>query len=106
MSTAELVDPYDITARSNNLGRRRRIQQLVSVLALLSALFAVLILALVLGTVLYEGLSQLSLDFLTNSSALFGETGGIADALVGSAVMVGLATLMAVPVAILVAIYI
>ncbi len=106
MSAAEITDPYDITTRSNSLGRRRRIQQLVSVVALLSALFAVLILALVLGTVLFKGLSQLSLDFLTKSSALFGETGGIADALVGSAIMVAMAALMAVPIAILVAIYI
>ena len=106
MSSAEITDPYDITARSNNLGRRRRIEKLVSLLALLSALFAVLILALVLGTVLYKGLSQLSLDFLTKSAALFGETGGIADALVGSMVIVAMATIMAVPVAILVAIYI
>ena len=106
MSSAEITDPYDITARSNNLGRRRRTEKLVSLLALLSALFAVLILALVLGTVLYKGLSQLSIDFLTRSAALFGETGGIADALVGSIVIVAMATIMAVPVAILVAIYI
>jgi phosphate transport system permease protein len=106
MSAAEITDPFDITTASNNLGRRRRMQQFVSVLALLSALFAVLILALVLGTVLYKGLSALSLDFLTKSSALFGETGGIADALVGSALMVGMAAIVAVPVAILVAIYI
>jgi phosphate transport system permease protein len=106
MSAAETRDGYDITAKSNNLGRRRRTQQLVSVLALLSALFAVLILALVLGTVLFKGLSQLSLDFLTKSAALFGETGGIADALVGSMLIVAMATIMAVPVAILVAIYI
>jgi len=106
MSAAEITDPYDITARSNNLGRRRRTEKLVSLLALLSALSAVLILALVLGTVLYKGLSQLSIDFLTKSAALFGETGGIADALVGSIVIVAMATIMAVPVAILVAIYI
>ena len=106
MSAAEITDPYDVTARSNNLGRRRRTEKLVSLLALLSALFAVLILALVLGTVLYKGLSQLSIDFLTKSAALFGETGGIADALVGSIVIVAMATIMAVPVAILVAIYI
>ena len=37
MSAVEIIDPYDITAKSNNLGRRRRIQQLVSVVALLSA---------------------------------------------------------------------
>ena len=52
MSTPEIVDPYDITARSNNLGRRRLTEKLVSVVALLSALFAVLLLGLVLGTVL------------------------------------------------------
>ncbi len=106
MSAAEITDPYDITARSNKLGRRRRTEKLVGVLALLSALFAVLILALVLGTVLYKGLSELNFAFLTKSAALFGETGGIADALVGSFVIVALATIMAVPVAILVAIYI
>ena len=27
MSAAEITDPYDITARSNNLGRRRRIRE-------------------------------------------------------------------------------
>ena len=106
MSATEIADPFDITRASNNLRRRRRVQQLVSVLALLSALVAVLILALVLGTVLYNGLSALSLDFLTKSSALFGETGGIADALVGSALMVAMAAIVAVPVAILVAVYI
>jgi phosphate transport system permease protein len=106
MSTVEVSDPYDITRRSNNLGRRRRIEKLASLLALLSALFAVLILALVLGTVLFHGLSQLDASFFTKSSALFGEKGGIADALVGSLIVVGMATVMAVPIAILVAIYI
>jgi len=106
MSAAEITDPYDITVASNRLGRRRRTEKLVGLLALLSALFAVALLALVLGTVLFKGVSQLSLDFFTKSSALFGQTGGIADALVGSAIMVGMAALMAVPIAILVAIYI
>ena len=106
MSTSEIVDPYDITARSNNLGRRRLTEKLVSVVALLSALFAVLILALVLGTVLVKGFSQLDVTFFTKSAALFGEKGGIADALIGSILIVGMATIMAVPIAILVAIYI
>jgi phosphate transport system permease protein len=106
MSAVETSDPYDITRRSNNLGRRRRVEKLASLLALLSALFAVLILALVLGTVLFHGLSQLDASFFTKSSALFGEKGGIADALVGSLIVVGMATVMAVPIAILVAIYI
>jgi phosphate transport system permease protein len=106
MSTAETVDPYDITTRSNGLKRRRVTEKLVSVVALLSALFAVFIHALVLGTVLARGINALDLDFFTKSAALFGEKGGIADALVGSAIIVFMAMLMAVPIAILVAIYI
>jgi len=106
MSATSTTDPYDITAKSNNLGRRRRKQQLVSVLAVLSAAFAVFILALVLGSVLLKGLKALDLDFFTKSAALFGEKGGIADALVGSIIIVFMAMFMAVPIAILVAIYI
>jgi len=106
MSAVEIPDPYDLTVGSNNLVRRQRIQKLVSLLAILSALFAVALLALVLGTVLYKGFSQIDAAFFTKSSALFGEKGGIADALVGSALVVGMATLIAVPIAILVAIYI
>ena len=106
MSATEITDPYDLTVRSNNLGRRRRTEKLVSLVAVLSALLAVLLLALVLGTVLFKGLSQLDLAFFTKSAALFGEKGGIADALIGSALIVGMATVFAVPTAILVAIYI
>jgi phosphate transport system permease protein len=106
MSAAEANDPYDITVRSSGLGRRRRVEQLMGVIALLSALFAVLILALVLGTVLFKGISQIDAAFFTEPAALFGEQGGIADALVGSLLIVGMAMVMAVPIAILVAIYI
>jgi phosphate transport system permease protein len=106
MSTPEIVDPYDITVRSNDLGRRRLTEKLVSVVALLSALLAVLLLALVLGSVIAKGLSTIDLDFFTKSSALFDEKGGIADALVGSMLIVAMATIIAVPIAILVAIYI
>jgi phosphate transport system permease protein len=106
MTVVEITDPYDITAHSNNLGRRRRVEKLVSVVAILSALVAVALLALVLGTVLFKGISQLDLTFFTKPAALFGVKGGIADALLGSALIVGMAMLIAVPVAILVAIYI
>ena len=74
-------------------------------LAFLAALLACGILALVLGTLVYKGASQLSLDFFTKPRPLFGEKGGIADALVGTALIVGMAMLMAIPVAVLVAIY-
>ncbi len=104
--SSTVTDPFDLTSRSNNLARRRRVEKLVSALAILSALAAVLMLALVLGTVLLKGLSQLDLAFFTKPAALYGEKGGIADALLGSILIVGMATLIAVPIAILVAIYI
>ena len=99
------ADPYDITQRSSGLARRRLAEKGFAGLAILSALLACGILAVVLSTVLYKGFSQLSLDFLTKPRPLFGEQGGVADALVGSALIVGMAMLIAVPVSILVAIF-
>jgi len=63
------------------------------------------ILLVVLGTLVYKGFSSLNVDFFTKARPLFGEKGGVADALVGSALVVGMAMLMAIPVSVLVAIY-
>jgi phosphate transport system permease protein len=59
----------------------------------------------VLGSVIFKGFSQLDLTFFTKPRPLFGEKGGIADALVGSALIVAMAMVIAIPVAVLVAIY-
>jgi phosphate transport system permease protein len=104
-SVPAAVDPYDITVRSNGLRRRRVVERIFGTLAFLSALLACGILAIVLATLIYKGFSQLSLDFFTKPRPLFGEKGGVADALVGTALIVGMAMLIAIPVAVLVAIY-
>jgi phosphate transport system permease protein len=100
-----VVDPYDITVRSNGLRRRRIVEKVFGALAFLAALLACGILAVVLGTLIYKGASQLNLDFFTKARPLFGQKGGVADALVGTALIVGMAMLMAIPFAVLVAIY-
>ena len=105
MTTIPSDDRYDITARSAGLRRRKLTEKAFAGLAVASAVIAVGILALVLGTVLHKGLSQVSLDFFTKARPLFGQTGGIADALVGSALIVGMAMVMAIPMSILVAIF-
>jgi phosphate transport system permease protein len=105
MTTIPSDDRYDITVRSAALRRRKLTEKTFAGLAVASAVIAVGILALVLGTVIHKGLSQLSLDFFTKARPLFGQTGGIADALVGSALIVGMAMVMAIPVSILVAIF-
>ena len=98
-------DQFDITTRSNGLTRRRLTEKFFGLLAILSALIAVAILALVLGTVLFRGLDSLDWSFFTEPRPLFGEDGGIADALIGSMLIVGMCMVMAIPFAVLVAIY-
>jgi phosphate transport system permease protein len=56
---------------------------------------------LILGYLIYQGAGSLSWDFFTQLP----ENGGLANALVGSGILVGLATLFAVPVGLLAAIY-
>ncbi len=99
------VDPYDITAKSNGLRRRRIVEKVLGVLAIGSAVLACAILLVVLGTLVYKGFSALSIDFFTKPRPLYGEKGGIADALIGSALIVGMAMLIAIPISVLVAIY-
>jgi len=105
MTTCPSGDRYGITVRAAGLRRRKLTEKAFAGLAVASAVIAVGILALVLGTVLHKGLSQVSLDFFTKARPLFGQTGGIADALVGSALIVGMAMVMAIPMSILVAIF-
>ena len=104
-ATPATGDPHDITVRSNGLRRRRTVEKMFGLLAVSAALLACAILVIVLTTVVFKGFSQLSLDFFTKPRALFGEQGGVADALIGSALIVGMAMLIAIPVAVLVAIY-
>ena len=83
MTTVPHDDRYDITVRSGGLRRRRITEKVFAGLAVGSAVVAVGILALVLGNVIHRGISELSLDFFTKPRPLFGQAGGIADALVG-----------------------
>lgn len=89
-----------------NLRRRQRFNRAVEAVATAAALLAVAVLVIVVGSVFLRGVGALSWHFLTTPMALFGESGGgIENAIVGSAIIVGLAAAMAVPVGILVAIY-
>jgi len=78
----------------------------MEVLATVAALVAVAVLAVVVISVARRGAGAVSWDFFTKPQALFGQPGGgIANALVGTALLVLLATAMALPVGVLTAIY-
>ncbi|MFN8162899.1 MAG: hypothetical protein U0R26_03535 [Solirubrobacterales bacterium] len=89
-----------------NLRRRNRVNRAVEIVSTIAAVLAVAVLVIVVGSVLLEGLGALSWHFLSTPTALFGESGGgISNSIVGSAIMVGIAAVMAIPIGILVAIY-
>ena len=86
--------------------RRRAFNRFMEGLSTLAAVVAIAVLLLVIVSVLIKGIPAINLDFLIHNPAAFGQTGGgIADAIVGSAILIGIASAIAVPIAILVAIY-
>jgi phosphate transport system permease protein len=94
--------------RLDRLPRRRRVNRLMEGLAWLAAAIAIAFLVLIVWSVARKGASELNLDLLTKTPAVtFLSNGkvGLANAFAGTLVIVGLATAMALPVGILVAVY-
>jgi phosphate transport system permease protein len=87
--------------------RRKRANRGVEAVAVLASALAVAVLGLVVVSVLVKALPALNGDLFTKTQATFGEAGGgIANAFVGSLLLVGMAGAMALPVGVLVAIYV
>ena len=88
------------------LRRRRIVNKVMESLGTLAALLAVAVLVIVVVSVARRGAPSLSWHFLTSPPNLFGGPGGgISSAIIGTAIIVGLATLIALPVGVLTAIY-
>jgi phosphate transport system permease protein len=92
---------------SGSVRRRKRRNRAVEAMAVVASALAVAMLALVVISVLVKALPALNGDLFTKTAPPFGEAGGgIAHAFVGSLVLVGLATAMALPLGVLIAIYV
>jgi phosphate transport system permease protein len=90
-------------------GRRYATDRLLSLLVHLSVLAALVPLVSVLGYTLVKGLKRLDLPFLTHNLTGIGPldtNGGEYHAIIGTLEMVGMAILIAVPLGLLVAVYI
>jgi phosphate transport system permease protein len=87
--------------------RRRRIANHgAEAAATVAALGAVAVLAIVVISVAQRGAGELSWGFLTKPLPLLGETGGgIAPLIVGSGILVGIATGIALPIGVLTALF-
>jgi phosphate transport system permease protein len=93
------------TSGVGNLRRRHFVNRALEITAWVGAVVAVGTLALVIGSVLVKGASSLNLRFLTTPTDPFGTGGGISNAIIGTGILVAVATAIAVPLGILIAIY-
>jgi phosphate transport system permease protein len=99
-----LPDPTAPLTASGNLRRRAAVSRFVDLIASSSALLAVAMLGLVVYEVASRGAGALSLNFLIqNPAGLAG--GGIANALIGTSLIVAVGALIAVPLGILTGLY-
>jgi phosphate transport system permease protein len=89
-----------------SLRRRKTIDHVMTALTGLCALFAVGALVVILGYIFAGGIRALSFSFLVNTPKPIGEPGsGIANAIIGSLIMIGLGSVIGLPVGILAGVY-
>jgi phosphate transport system permease protein len=103
------MEPGAISLKATGRGRRRLlVNRVAEGSAVLAAVLAIAVLAVVIWSVGSRGVGAINLDFFIKgpSSDFFGGSGGIAPALAGSLLLVGVATLIALPMGVLTAIFV
>src|SRR4029077_12365178 len=90
-------DPTQPLVATGNLRRRHLVSRFAQGLAIAAAVAAVVVLAIVIGGVVAHGAKAINWDFITQPAPK-----GVAPNLVGTAVIVGVAILMAAPIGILI----
>jgi phosphate transport system permease protein len=87
--------------------RRRRTDRMMRIALLLGTVIALIPLVLIIYYLLYKGLGAWSGNFFTTdpNGNFFGDPGGIRSAILGTLEVVGLASLIAIPIGIGVALY-
>ena len=84
---------------------RRRRSRIAMMLSLAATLFGLGWLVLILGVLVYEGLSGLSLKVFTEMTPPPGSDGGLLNPIMGSLIMTGLAVVIGTPIGILAGTY-
>jgi len=98
---ATMEQSFDLSGGGRSR-RRRLVNRLAEVVATLAALSAVAVLAIVVLSIAKRGIGEISWSFLTEPLPLFGTPGGgIAPLIVGSAILVAIATVIALPLGVL-----
>jgi phosphate transport system permease protein len=86
--------------------KRRVINKLATIFAIAAVILAIVPLGSILVEVIRNGISALNIDFLTQTPGAVGSGGGgIAPAIEGTLILIGLASLIGVPIGVLAGIY-
>jgi phosphate transport system permease protein len=94
------------TTMEKKSSQKRKIDKLVTVLAIAGVCLAIIPLGSILFEVIKNGASAISIEFLTERpGALASGKGGIAPAIQGTLITVGLASIIAAPIGVLAGIY-
>jgi phosphate transport system permease protein len=89
-----------------NKARRTAANYFVSGLSVLATILVIIPLVAILFYLVYKGASSLNLAFFTHAPAPVGESGGgMANAIVGSGIILALASLMGIPIGIAAGVY-
>lgn len=105
-SSVSAIAEREVPARYRGLGRRRFNSLLGTGLALLCALIAAASLLAILGYVVRQGIGAINWEFLTDVPHPVGVPGGgVGNGIVGSLIIIGIATGMALPIGLLTGIY-
>jgi phosphate transport system permease protein len=102
---AQPAQAASLAARDRLYGGRRRRNVLMMVLAWGATLFGLGWLALILGALLWQGVSSLSLGVFTQMTPPPGGAGGLLNPIVGSLIMTVLGVLIGTPIGILAGTY-
>lgn len=94
-----------MSARITLARRRKLVNKVALALSMAAMAFGLFWLAWILVTVLHLGLTGLSPDLFTQMTPPPGSAGGLANAIVGSIIMCGLATLVGTPIGIMAGVY-
>jgi phosphate transport system permease protein len=96
----EELDPTQPLVATGNLRRRHAVSRVTQALAVAAAVGAVAVLVIVIWAVVSHGIKAISWDFITK-----GEPEGIGPNLVGTGIIVAIATVIAMPIGVLIALF-
>ena len=94
-----------LTSSSGHYRRRKLMDRLMTGLSYASVLIAIVPLAALLIYVIIRGAGAWSPEFFTGLPQLFGGGGGVANGIVGTLILVGMASVMGIPFGVMAGIY-